>query len=373
MRLVLYTHSLVSDWNHGNAHFLRGVLRELQSRGWETLALEPHDAWSRANLLADQGPAALDRFSQDFPELSSESYGPEFDHAAALHQADVVLVHEWTDPAVVARIGALRSAGADFTLLFHDTHHRGVSDEAAMSGMDLSGYDAVLAFGQTLRLRYERLGWGRHVFVWHEAADIRTFFPREAPAALSDLVWIGNWGDGERARELAEFLIEPARSLGLSGSVRGVRYPKAALDAITATSLRYGGWVANVDAPAEFARHRMTVHVPRRPYVEALPGIPTIRVFEALACGIPLVCAPWRDEERLFRPGRDYLVARNGIEMTAHLDAIRQDAALAASLATEGLKTVLARHTCAHRVDELLAILADRGTLRTRAAAGLAA
>jgi spore maturation protein CgeB len=59
--------------------------------------------------------------------------------------------------------------------------------------------------------------------------------------------------------------------------------------------------------------------------------------------------------------------------MTAHLDAIRQDAALAASLATEGLKTVLARHTCAHRVDELLAILADRGTLRTRAAADLAA
>ena len=45
----------------------------------------------------------------------------------------------------------------------------------------------------------------------------------------------------------------------------------------------------------------MTVHVPRRPYVDALPGIPTIRVFEALACGIPLVSAPWRDEEGLFR------------------------------------------------------------------------
>ena len=41
MRFVLYTHSLVSDWNHGNAHFLRGVLRELQRRGQETLALEP--------------------------------------------------------------------------------------------------------------------------------------------------------------------------------------------------------------------------------------------------------------------------------------------------------------------------------------------
>ena len=67
-----------------------------------------------------------------------------------------------------------------------------------------------------------------------------------------------------------------------------------------------------------FARHRVTVHVPRRPYVTALPGIPTIRVFEALACGIPLVCSPWHDEEGLF--GReDFLIARDGDAMTAQL------------------------------------------------------
>ena len=55
-------------------------------------------------------------------------------------------------------------------------------------------------------------------------------------------------------------------------------------------------------------RHRVTVHVPRRPYAQALPGIPTIRVFEALACGIPLVSAPWDDVEGLFRPGEDFLI-----------------------------------------------------------------
>ncbi|MDB5623989.1 MAG: glycosyltransferase protein, partial [Devosia sp.] len=51
MRFVFYTHSLVSDWNHGNAHFLRGVMRDLVRRGHEALALEPQDAWSRQNLL----------------------------------------------------------------------------------------------------------------------------------------------------------------------------------------------------------------------------------------------------------------------------------------------------------------------------------
>ena len=114
-------------------------------------------------------------------------------------------------------------------------------------------------------------------------------------------------------------------------------------------------------APELFARHRVTVHVPRRPYVEALPGIPTIRPFEALACGIPLVSAPWEDAEGLFRPGRDFLVARHGAQMRGHLREILRDAELAAALRASGLETIRARHTCAHRVDELLAICGSLG------------
>ena len=100
----------------------------------------------------------------------------------------------------------------------------------------------------------------------------------------------------------------------------------------------------------------MTVHVPRRPYTAALPGIPTIRPFEALACGIPLVSAPWRDSEGLFTPGEDFLVARDGRECAAHLKAILDDPRLARSLAQHGRRTILERHTCGHRVEELLAI-----------------
>lgn len=100
----------------------------------------------------------------------------------------------------------------------------------------------------------------------------------------------------------------------------------------------------------------MTVHVPRRPYTVTLPGIPTIRVFEALACGIPLVCAPWRDEEALFRSG-DFLTARNADAMTAQLELLLRDRDFARSLAASGLETIRQRHTCAHRVDELLTII----------------
>ena len=357
MKFVLYAHSVVSDWNNGNAHFLRGILSDLERRGHSTQVLEPEDGWSRANLIANQGAAPLERFAATFPHLHVTTYGPGFDHEAALDGADVVIVHEWTPPDLVARIGRLRQTGGRFALLFHDTHHRGVSESEAIEQLPLQDYDAVLAFGETLRRRYERLGWGRRVFTWHEAADTTLFRPLLPTGAQKDLVWIGNWGDGERAQELHDFLIEPARQAGLKGSVHGVRYPPEALDRLAATDLDYQGWLPNAEAPASFAQHRMTIHVPRRPYVEALPGIPTIRVFEALACGIPLVSAPWSDQEGLFRPGQDFLTARDTAEMTRHLNAIRHDQDLAQALVASGLHRIRERHTCAHRVDELLAIL----------------
>jgi spore maturation protein CgeB len=364
MKFVFYTHSLVSDWNHGNAHFLRGVMRDLGRRGHEALALEPHGAWSRANLRSDQGKAAEQRFFSTFPDLVSQSYDAQFDHRAALDDADVVVVHEWTDPDLVAEIGRIRAAGAAFTLIFHDTHHRAVSARHEIAELDLSAYDLVLAFGEVLRQGYLDAGWGRQVFTWHEAADHTLFKPHPEVARSGDVIWIGNWGDDERTREISEFLIEPAKSLALHGVARGVRYPATALQAIADAGLHYGGWIANAEVPVEFARYRATMHIPRRPYVENLPGIPTIRVFEGLACGIPLVSAPWNDAENLFRPGKDFLVARDGHEMTAHLHDILNDPALAAELVSSGLDTINRRHTCRHRVDELLAILASNGTVR---------
>lgn len=356
MRFVFYTHSLVSDWNHGNAHFLRGVMRDLVARGHDVLALEPADGWSRTNLVATAGQAALDDFATVFPELASRSYDGDFDHASAVADADVVIVHEWTDPALVAELGRLRRLGGRFRLLFHDTHHRAVSDREAIAGMMLQDYDAVLAFGETLRQRYLRNGWGSRVFTWHEAADDRLFTP--LPGIRSgDIVWIGNWGDGERTEELQRYLMQPAKALRLRGTVHGVRYPEAALAALADAGLDYRGWIANAAVPSVFARHRLTLHIPRRPYVEALPGIPTIRVFEALACGIPLICAPWRDEEGLFTPGRDYLLVGSGEEMRRRMRDVIEDEALAASLIATGLATIRAHHTCRHRVDELLGIL----------------
>jgi len=357
MRFVYFTHSLISCWNHGNAHFLRGVLRDLLARGHDICSFEPHDAWSSANLRQDQGEAALARFAQAYPDLAPHARTLQPDLDAMLDGADVVVMHEWNDPVLVAAVGARRKHGGRFRLLFHDTHHRAVSDPGAIHRLDLSGYDGVLAFGAALAAVYRQAGWGERAFIWHEAADARLFRPPSEQGLREGMVWIGNWGDEERSEELRSFLIEPAASLNIPLDIYGVRYPDHARSLLAAKGARYHGWLANAAAPAVFGRHIMTVHVPRRFYVQQLPGIPTIRVFEALACGIPLICAPWDDSEGLFRPGTDYLQAHSPSQMANHMRALQADDTLRRSLAAHGLETIRARHTCAHRVDQLLSII----------------
>ncbi len=357
MQVAAFTHSLSSCWNHGNAHFLRGVLRELQDMGHAVRAWEPEGSWSRQNLLADGGEVGLGMFNHYYPELRAGFYPPDApDLDAMLDGADLVLVHEWNPPALVAAIGRKRAQGGRFLLLFHDTHHRAVSDPDAIRHFDLSGYDSVLAFGATLARVYEGWGWTGRVFVWHEAADLRRFHPPSDPVPRKGAVWIGNWGDGERTAELEEFLLRPTEAAGLPLDIHGVRYPDEARALLTRHGAILRGWLPNPRAPEVFARHLVTVHVPRRYYVTLLPGIPTIRVFEALACGIPLVSAPWDDAEDLFTPGEDFLVARTGTEMTARLRAVAHDPELRDALARHGLDTIRARHSCAHRARELLAI-----------------
>ena len=227
LKVAIFCHSLVSDWNHGNAHFLRGIVSELQARAHQVRVFEPDDAWSRENLVRDHGPQALDDFRRSFPSLTSSSYDSNLlDLDRWLEDADLILVHEWNDPRLVSAVGEYRRRNPLVRLLFHDTHHRAVTAPEQLARFDLSNFDGVLVYGQSLKKAYQKLGWGKQVQVWHEAADIRVFHPRGSIAKLGDLVWIGNWGDDERTAELREYLIDPCAQLGLEASAYGVRYPE---------------------------------------------------------------------------------------------------------------------------------------------------
>lgn len=370
MQIIMFYHSLISDWNHGNAHFLRGVVTELLSRGHEVRVYEPQNSWSRQNLVAEYGREPLESFRRAYPHLEPAFY--ETDHLDldhALRGADVVIVHEWNEPGLVRKIGRHRRRSGNYALLFHDTHHRSLTRPDEIAALELGNFDGVLAFGETIRRVYLERRWASRIWTWHEAADTRVFQPIETDAKEGDVVWIGNWGDEERTAEIEEFLLRPVKNLGLKADVYGVRYPAAAREKLVQAGVGYGGWTPNFRVPEIFGKYRVTMHIPRRPYAEILAGIPTIRVFEALACGIPLICSPWADIEGLFSPGKDFLLVRDGKGMEDGLRAVLSDRELAQGLSTHGRQTIFARHTCAIRVDELLDICRELG-VRPASASG---
>lgn len=358
MKVVLFYHSFVSCWSNGNAHFLRGVVRQLIRSGHEVHVYEPRDGWSREHALQDpHGAEVLKEAARLVPGVRLHLYDlAHLDLGPVLDGAELVIVHEWSEPALVAAVGRRRLQSGEFVLLFHDSHHRMVSAADEMAALELDGYDAVLAFGESLSEVYRRCGWGGRVFTWHEAADTHIFQPRRAGRSRAcDVIWVGNWGDGDRSAELRRYLMEPVSQLRLRTDIYGVRYTDDARAMLAQYGIRYRGWLPNHRTPQAFARAGATVHVPRRPYIDTLPGVPTIRVFEALACGIPLVCAPWHDSEELFPPG-SYIAAKSASEMPAAIRMAVHDRDVAKEIVRNGLRAIRHRHTCAHRVEELLKI-----------------
>lgn len=363
LNIALFSHSLLSDWNHGNAHFLRGLMRELVRMGHRVRCYEELGSWSLSNLVRQEGERAthsINAFRAAYPELDIRFY--RSDDAAfsefletELKDTHLVLLHEWNDPFVVNSVLALK-ARSGFIALLHDSHHRAYTRAGEILKFHLHLLDGVLAFGEAIRRIYSS-GFGvPRTWTFHEAADTERFRPLERPREI-DVVWVGNWGDEERTRELEEFFIDPASALGTRRVVaHGVRYPQNALEKLSSAGIEYRGYLPNLLSPEVYAASAVSVHVPRRQYSNGLSGIPTIRVFEVLACGIPLLCSPWSDEEHLFRPGEDYLVVKDGRQMKAEIEHLLQDENARRQIAENGLQTIRERHTCAHRARQLISI-----------------
>ena len=362
LSIRIFAHSWISDWNHGNAHFLRGLASELVKAGHEVRCYEEREGWSMKNLAEEGKPCAADaliNFRKAFPYLDVRFYSRDLRLNNFLSRelvgSDVVLVHEWNSPEVVSRILALRPK-LKFRTLFHDTHHRAYTSPEEILRMPLDQFDGVLAFGDALRCIYTDGFCIKRVWTFHEAADTAHFFPGNARKD-TDVLWIGNWGDEERTRELEEFLITSARSLPEAKfAAHGVRYPASALQKLADSGIDFRGYLPNLRAPDMYSRAKISLHVPRRFYANGLGGIPTIRVFEALAAGSPLVCAPWSDSESLFRPGEDYICVPNSEVMIQELRHLLHDEQARRQLAAHGLETIRARHTCAHRAQQLIGI-----------------
>ena len=366
MRFVLFYHSLVSDWNNLSAHMLRGVASELLASGHSVRIFEPFDGWSLHNLREQAGDGVVKAFHSTYPALRSTFYDPvTLDLDDALAEADVVIAHEWNEPALLRRLGDHRAGSRTYRLLFHDSPQRALRMSRELRAFALRDFDGVLAASEALRRLYLEQDCAASAWTWRDAVDARLFRPGTAdPAPCGDLIWIGSWGSGERLSELDEFLIEPVRTLGLRARLYGARYPQQAVRTLRAAGIDYGGWIPDFCVPAALSTGRFTLHVPLRLRGEGLPPhTPVMPVLQALACGVPVVSGQWDECAELFTAGIDLLVGRNGPEISRHLGALRSDSGFSRFLAANGYQSVMTRHTCAQRAQELLSIC---GQLRVR-------
>ncbi len=362
LRIALFCHSIVSDWNHGNAHFLRGLVRSLKRLGHEVFTLEERNNWSISNLIRDHGTEPLIEFDRRFPFVDHRSY--VLDGRAHLYdwltdtisQVDACLVHEWNPPNLIRAIGEVASRTGKISI-FHDTHHRAYTEPWRLPSLGLDAYSAILAYGPTIADIYRSAVSGPAIHVYHEGADTDLFRPMIRDKTC-DVVFVGNWGDDDRNHTTWQYLIDPSReATDLRFSVFGVRYPPDVVAALRESEIRWGGWLPNYLAPEVYAASKVTVHIPRREYVEALRGTPTIRVFEALACGIPLVSAGWEDDSGLFEEGSDYVAVHKPRQMVETLRWLIADGEARNRIGEHGRATVLARHTCDHRAEEFVQIV----------------
>jgi spore maturation protein CgeB len=366
MRFGFFYQSVISDWNHGNAHFLRGLMRALQARGHHAACFEQVDNWSLSNLL-QVNPGAIEDFVALFPDLCFERYRSDTTLDAwicqHLAEVDVCIVHEWNEPAVIRRLGEL-CAEIGKPAYFHDTHYRVVLDDAHRASLGLERFAGILAYSPSLAERYRSLGFDR-VNVLHEAADVTVFAPLDVPKT-TDVVFVGNYGDGDRSDELEDYVFAPRLSLPrLEYAVYGVRYPEQVVARLNnGLDIDYRGWLPNAVVPSVYSAARVVLHVPRRQYVELLPGTPTIRMFEALACGACLISLPWDDTDHLFEAGADYAVAHSPNEMRELIAEFCANDAARMALGRHGRQTILDRHTCGHRAEQLLEIVGTSPNLQ---------
>src|SRR5262245_46003520 len=179
MRVVMFCHSLLSDWKYGAAHFLRGVVSDLLERWHDVKIYEPHDAWNLKTLHAAGGEGSAQRFHEAWPKLKNDRYRFEqLDLDEALDGADLVIAHKWNGQELIRRLGEHRARTRNYRLLFHDTHHCSGSEVNCVAAYGLSNYDGALVFGERIRDLYLSRGWAERAWVWREAADIRIFYPR---------------------------------------------------------------------------------------------------------------------------------------------------------------------------------------------------
>lgn len=350
MKLVIFGLTLSSSWGNGHATLWRGLIRALVQRGHRCVFFERDVPYYSAHRDLTELPGAQLILYSDWTAACAEA-------RSHVREADVALVTSYC-PDAVAASALILEEGTRARRVFYDldtpvTLARVQAGEAVeYLPRSLAEFDLVLSFtgGAALEALRELLGARRVAALYgHADPDVHHPVPHEQRFD-ADLSYLGTYA-ADRQEKLQALFIEPARRRPAERFLLGgTGYPGG----FPWTDNIWFVWhVAPREHPPFFCSSRLTLNVTRRD-MAAMGFCPSGRLFEATACGVPVLTDGWAGLDRFFCPGEEILVANSTRDATAALDLPRSDLQRIGRAARE---RTLDEHTSACRAREMLAIL----------------
>jgi spore maturation protein CgeB len=348
MKLVVLGLSLSSSWGNGHATTFRALLRAFAARGHDILFLERDVPWYAAHRDLGTPDYCELAFYQDVAGLAAWD--------DAIRTADAVMVGSYVPDGIAVGRHVQRTAGG--VTAFYDidtpvTLAKLVRGDFEYLSPDLiPGYDFYLSFtgGPTLDLLEDRYG-APAARALYCSVDPALYQPVDLPKRW-DLSYLGTYS-ADRQPTLERLLLQVADAMPAHRfAVAGPQYPD---------TIAWPGNVERIDhvPPADhaafYSASRFTLNVTRADMIAA-GWSPSVRLFEAAACGTPIISDRWPGIEALFVPEHEILLAESANDVIAALHGERGDPDAIAEAARDH---VLSAHSAAHRAAELEAYLAE--------------
>jgi spore maturation protein CgeB len=350
MDIVILGLSITSSWGNGHATTFRGLVRELHKAGHRVTFLERDVPWYAQARDLPNPPYGRTELYASLDDLR-ERFG------TLVRKADAVIVGSYVPEGVA--VGHWVQSQAHGVTAFYDIDTPVTMAKLAQGDHEyltpdlIPGYDLYLSFtgGPTLTVLEERYG-AQRARPLYCAFDPDLYYPEAVPQQWT-LGYLGTYSVDRQPR-VDSLLVAPAERRPQDAFiVAGPMYP---------ADIRWPANVQRVDhvPPAEHRRfynsQRFTLNVTRDDMIRAGYS-PSVRLFEAAACGVPIISDPWDGLETVLVPGEDILVAHGTEDVLCYLHDVTDAERLA--MGQRARDKVMALHTAAHRAQELCQHLAE--------------
>jgi spore maturation protein CgeB len=350
MRIVIFGLTISSSWGNGHATLWRGLCHALAESRHSVTFFEKDVSYYRAHRDMGQPEGYSLQFYSDWNEIQPQA-------RKALAESDCAIVTSYCPDARPASDLVLDNSTVfsifydlDTPVTLNAIGHKGTVDYIPHCGLE--PFDLVLSYtgGKALQELGTQLG-ARRVAALYGSVDPRSHHRVQTDQRFaSDFSYLGTYA-ADRQQQLEELFLKPATQLPRKKfCIGGALYPP---DFPWTGNTYFVRHVAPPEHPAFYSSSKLTLNVTRAVMAE-MGYCPSGRLFEAAACGTPIVSDWWEGLDAFFEPGKEIFIAKSSVDAVAALDL---DARELQTLSRASQQRTLDEHTASHRAAQLVSLI----------------